>query len=86
MKLKEIRELQTEDIAKKVVELKRELGVERGSATGGTKTSGKIRNLRRTIARMLCIKRERELNLYQKPKETESGKEAKTQKIQKAKK
>ena len=64
MKLREIRELSATDLGKKADELKRELGVEKGSAQGA-KSSGKIRNLRRTIAKMLCIKREKELGIHQ---------------------
>ena len=82
MKLKEIRELSVADIDKKVVELQRELGIERGNAASGSKTAGKIRGLRRTIAKMLCIKRERELNINQ-PKKAETG-EAKPAKAPKA--
>ena len=65
MKVKEIRELSAEALEKKAIELKRELGIDRGSASGGSKTAGKIRSLRRTIARMLCIRREKELNIHQ---------------------
>lgn len=64
MKLREIRELSATDLGKKADELKRELGVEKGSAQGA-KSSGKIRNLRRTIAKMLCIKKEMELGIHQ---------------------
>ena len=64
MKLREIRELSAADLGKKSDELKRELGVEKGSAQGA-KSSGKIRNLRRTIAKMLCIKKEKELGIHQ---------------------
>lgn len=73
MKLREIRELSAADLGKKSAELKRELGVEKGSATGGTKSSGKMRNLRRIIAKMLCIKREKELGIHQ-PKAPEKAK------------
>lgn len=72
LKIREIRELPADEISKKVVDLKKELGIEKGSATGGAKLSGKIRNLRRTIARMLCIKREKELNINQ-PKAKEEN-------------
>ena len=66
MKLKEIHDLSKEDLEKRVADLQRELGIERGNSSGGTKSAGKIRNLRRTIAKMLCLKRERELNIHQK--------------------
>ena len=72
MKLREIRELSAADLGKKSAELMRELGMEKGSAQGA-KSSGKIRNLRRTIAKMLCIKREKELGIHQ-PKAPEKAK------------
>ena len=85
MKLKEIRELSSADLAKKVVDLKKELDIEKGIA--GAKNSGKIKNLRRTIARLLCIKREYELKIRSNPassKTKESGSsESKVQKIEK---
>jgi ribosomal protein L29 len=89
LKLKEIRELSSADLAKKVVDLKKELDIEKGIA--GAKNSGKIKNLRRTIARMLCIKREHELKIRSSPslsplpskaKESNSS-ESKVQKIEK---
>jgi len=66
LKLKEIHELSKEDLEKKVADFQRELGIEKGSSASGSKSAGKIKNLRRTIARMLCVKRERELNIHQK--------------------
>jgi ribosomal protein L29 len=85
LKLKEIRELSSADLAKKVVDLKKELDIEKGIA--GAKNSGKIKGLRRTIARMLCIKREHELKIRSSPappktKESSSS-ESKVQKIEK---
>ena len=74
MKLKEIRELSSGDLAKKVTDMKKELDIEKGIA--GAKNSGKIKNLRRTIARLLCIKREHELKIRPSPlpsKTNESG-------------
>ena len=71
MKIKEIRELSSGDLEKRITDLQRELGTERGNAAGATKSAGKIRSLRRTIARMFCIKREKELNINQ-PKKPEA--------------
>ena len=87
MKVKEIRELSAEALEKKAIELKRELGIDRGSASGGSKTAGKIRSLRRTIARMLCIKREQELKIRASPLPSKSkgsgSSESKVQKMEK---
>jgi large subunit ribosomal protein L29 len=62
MKLKEIRELQTADLLKKVQELKEELFVLRfQQATGQTAEANKKRVVRKDIARILTVIREREL-------------------------
>ncbi|MDI6856013.1 MAG: 50S ribosomal protein L29 [Candidatus Thermoplasmatota archaeon] len=57
MKLKEIRALPKEERLKKVKELRYELMHERGTAAmGGAPTSpGKIKALRKTIARILTV-------------------------------
>jgi large subunit ribosomal protein L29 len=55
MKKKEIRGMTDEMLRTKLNELKRELNIERGSslaAAGRSSNPGKIRNLRRTIARI----------------------------------
>jgi len=60
LKAKEIRELNTEERAQKLKELKEELMHERGvSAMGGSSPSpGKIRQIRQSIARILTIMKE----------------------------
>lgn len=57
MKVKEIREMTPEEREKKLKELREELMHERGvSAMGGSPPSpGRMRQLRRTIARLLTI-------------------------------
>ena len=60
MKTKEIRELTSEDREKKLKEMRTELMHERGvAAMGGAPSDpGKIRVLRKTIARILTVQRE----------------------------
>jgi len=62
MKAKEITTMSPADIEQKVVELKQELSKERASIASGTKSEnpGKIRKLRRDVARLLTIKRQKE--------------------------
>ena len=62
----EVRALNVTDRQARLVELKRELMQERGvQAMGGsTPSPGKIRTLRREIARILTIQREVELGLH----------------------
>jgi large subunit ribosomal protein L29 len=61
----EVRGLSVDDRKARLVELKRELMQERGvQAMGGsTPSPGKIRTLRREIARILTIEREIQLGL-----------------------
>ena len=62
MKVKEIRELSTEDIEKKLVETKEELfDLRFQQATGNLEKPSRIRDLRHTVARMKTVLREREL-------------------------
>ena len=62
----EVRALNADDRQARLIELKRELMQERGvQAMGGsTPSPGKIRTLRREIARILTIQREVELGLH----------------------
>ena len=62
----EVRALSAADRTTRIAELKRELMQERGvQAMGGsTPSPGKIRTLRREIARILTIQREVELGLH----------------------
>ena len=63
MKVKEIRELSTEDIQKKLVETKEELfNLRFQQATGNLEKPSRIRDLRHTVARMKTVLREREVN------------------------
>ncbi|MGB1697451.1 MAG: 50S ribosomal protein L29 [Thermoplasmatota archaeon] len=65
LKAKEIREMNAEERQERLNELRHELMRERGiQAMGGSAQSpGKIRTLRREIARILTIAREEELGL-----------------------
>ena len=63
MKVKEIRELSTEDIEKKLVETKEELfNLRFQQATGNLEKPSRIRELRHDVARCKTVLRERELN------------------------
>ena len=63
MKVKEIRELSTEDIQKKLVETKEELfNLRFQQATGNLEKPSRIRDLRHTVARMKTVLKEREVN------------------------
>ena len=63
MKVKEIRELTTEEINKKLVETKEELfNLRFQQATGTLEKPSRIRDLRHTVARLKTVLRERELS------------------------
>ena len=63
MKVKEIRELSTEEINKKLVETKEELfNLRFQQATGNLEKPSRIRELRHLVARLKTVLRERELN------------------------
>ena len=63
MKVNEIRELSTEEINKKLVEAKEELfNLRFKQATGSLEKPSRITELRKLVARMKTILRERELN------------------------
>ena len=60
MNVKEIRELETTEIENKVRELKQDLCALRFQhATGQLENPNELRNIRRTIARMLTVLEER---------------------------
>jgi len=62
MKNNEIRELTTEEITKKIEEMKEELfNLRLSQATGNLEKPSRIRELRKQVARMKTILREREL-------------------------
>lgn len=61
MKVKEIRELSTEDINNKLKETKQELfNLRFQQATGNLEKPSRIRELRHTVARLKTVLRERE--------------------------
>ncbi len=63
MKVKEIRELSTEEINKKLVETKEELFNLRFQQANGTlEKPSRLRDLRHTVARMKTVLKEREGN------------------------
>lgn len=63
MEIKEIRNLSTEEIMKKIESNKEELfNLRFSQATGNLEKPSRIRELRREVARMKTIIRERELN------------------------
>ena len=63
MKVKEIRELSTEEINKKLVETKEELfNLRFQQATGTLEKPSRIKDLRHTVARLKTVLRERELS------------------------
>lgn len=63
MKVKEIRELSTEEINKKLKETKEEIfNLRFQHATGNIEKPSRIRELRHTVARMKTVLKERETN------------------------
>ncbi len=63
MKAKEIRDLTTEELLNKIEELKAELyNLRFANASGNLEKPSKIHEIRKTIARIKTIIRERELN------------------------
>jgi len=63
MKVKEIRELTTDEIVAKIKECKEELfNLRFQQATGNLEKPSRIKDLRHTVARMKTVLRERELN------------------------
>lgn len=64
MTISEIRDIQTPDLQKKVSELKQELFAlrfQQGSGQLQQSDTGKIKDLKKTIARILTVIKEREL-------------------------
>lgn len=63
MTIAEIRDIQTPDLQKKVSELKQQLFALRfQQGTGQLTETGKMREIKKTIARILTVLKERELN------------------------
>jgi len=63
LKIKQIREMRAEDLNKKLSDLKLELLKEMGNVRMGRpiKNPGKIKELRRAIARLSTVKKEKEV-------------------------
>lgn len=62
MKIEEIRKLSNEEITKKIEELKEELfNLRFSQATGNLEKPSRINELRKTVARMKTVLREREM-------------------------
>jgi len=61
LKAKQIRELTRDDRAKKLRELQNELLIERGkvATVGGGKSAGRVNALRKQVARVLTVMREK---------------------------
>jgi len=61
IRIKELRTMEPEMIKEKLAELKRELGIERAAVASSGKASnpGRMHEMRRTIARILTILKER---------------------------
>jgi large subunit ribosomal protein L29 len=64
--MKQIREMKPEDLNKKLSELRLELLKELGNVKMGRaiKNPGKIKELKKTIARILTVQQERKLKRY----------------------
>ena len=81
IKKSKIREMTDSELQSKLFEFQKELNTERGMlATGGrTSNPGKIRTLRKTIARIMTIIHEKKLGMVRKVsgKKTEETKEEK---------
>ena len=62
MKISEIRELTTEELTKKIEEFKEELfNLRFANATGNLEKPSRVKEIRKTIARIKMVIREREL-------------------------
>lgn len=63
LKMREIRDMGSEEMAGKLAELKEELAKQHGQIASGTRpdNTGRVRAVRKAIARILTLQREREL-------------------------
>lgn len=69
MKVKDIKSMDDNEIKAKIADLEKELSIEygtRSSAAGKSRNYGKIRTIKRTIARMKTFLRARDLGIMQK--------------------
>ncbi|MBS3051990.1 MAG: 50S ribosomal protein L29 [Candidatus Aenigmarchaeota archaeon] len=64
MKIRETRKMKDEDLNKKLADTRLELMKEKGNVEmgGNVKNPGKIKMIRRDVARILTLKKEREKN------------------------
>ena len=64
LKAKEARKLSKEELSKRIEELKKELMIAKSQISGGSQAEnpGKIKEIKRTIARLITIKKEVEIN------------------------
>ena len=63
MKTKDIRELSSEEISKKILDMKEELfNLRFQQATGNLEKPSRLRELRKTVAKMKTILKEREMS------------------------
>ena len=62
LRIKEMRRMGNEELKERLQELRTELATEKGAIASGTRAEnpGKIKELRRTIARILTVLHERE--------------------------
>ena len=68
MKAKELRELSDEELAKRLAETREELfNLRFQAATGQLESHGRLRTVKRDIARIYTVVRERELGIRQTP-------------------
>ncbi|MEM4133830.1 MAG: 50S ribosomal protein L29 [Candidatus Micrarchaeia archaeon] len=66
MKVKDIKNMSTDEMKAKIADLEKELSIEygtRSSAAGKSRNYGKIRTIKKTIARMKTFIRARELGI-----------------------
>ena len=85
MKASQLRELSDEDLDKKLGETRRELfNLRFQSATGQLENHGRLRSVKRDIARLYTVMRERELGI--RPDYVAPVEEAKPEKAKKSKK
>jgi len=79
IKKSKIRELSDAEMQTKLFEFQKELNAERGMLSSGGRTSnpGKLRELRKSIARLMTIMHEKKLGIVRKVKEAGKKKEEK---------
>jgi len=65
-KKKDLKEIGSEELKKKLQQARVEISNERGASVSGTKGSGKIRQLKKLVARILTILKERDKEVKQK--------------------